>query len=301
MSKNALPYTVFLGMLWGLNLVLGRFGLTQFDVWTYTGYRLIIAVVIFASLITILPNWRWPRDWRVWRDAIFVGVFGTALPLLTSIGSLNFQSAGVTSLLATTGPAFVVTSAHFLLPDAKLTRTATIGVAVALGGAVLIIALGETGLPDLTEANPIGYFMVIGTLFVDSLIAVYVRRRMQNYDAVEVTSVRMLAAMCAVIPFMFLLGDFMTPVATLGDSDAPITFGGWGALLFSAIGSTVIAQFLFFYVTRTFGTTKLAIAMYIVPVTALVSGVVFLGETVTVGMGLGMVSIITGIYLINRK
>ncbi|MEL6406557.1 MAG: DMT family transporter [Chloroflexota bacterium] len=300
MSQNALYYTVSLGILWGINLVLGRFGLTQFDVWTFTGYRLIISVIVFAVLITILPNRRWPREWRVWRDATIVGVFGTALPLLTSTGSLYFQSAGVTSLLATTGPAFIVTSAHFLLPDAKLTRTAATGVAIAMGGAILIIALGETGLPDLTEANPIGYFMVIGTLFVDSLVAVYVRRRMQSYDTFEVTSVRMLAAMCAVIPFMFVFGNFMTPITTLGDVTASITLSGWSALLFSAIGSTVIAQLLFFYVTRTFGTTKLAISMYIVPVTALVSGVVFLGETVTIGMGLGMVSIVTGIYLINR-
>lgn len=291
MDKYAAPYVLSLGVVWGLNLVVSRFGISQFDVLAFTGLRLLIAVIVFAGVIAVLPGRSWSRDPVVWRDAAIVGVFGTAFPLLGFVASLRFQSAGVTSLLATTGPAFIVTVAHFMLPDAKLTRTAVLGVLTALTGGVLIIARGETGLPDITEANPLGYAIVIGVLLIDSFMAVYIRRRMQTYDTFQVTGIRLLAAMLFVAPFALLVPPM---------DYRQVTTDGWVALVYTGIVSTVIAQFLFFYITRAFGTTSLAITIYIVPLAALVAGVVFLGETITPGMVAGMALIVTGIYLINR-
>ncbi|MEM6530804.1 MAG: DMT family transporter, partial [Chloroflexota bacterium] len=178
MPNHAAPYIVTLGLSWGLNLVVSRAGIAEIATLEYTFLRFAISTVIFAIFIALSPHRQWSRNPLLWRDAAVVGIFGTAFPLLALMGSLNFQSAGLTSLLVTTGPAFIVTVAHFLLPDAKLTRQAVAGVLIALCGAALIVILGESGLPDLTEANPLGYMMVVGALMLDSLVAVYVRRRM---------------------------------------------------------------------------------------------------------------------------
>ncbi|MEL6272968.1 MAG: DMT family transporter [Chloroflexota bacterium] len=292
MTNHAAPYIITLGLSWGLNLVVSRAGIAEIATVEYTFWRFAIATVIFAIMIALSPGRKWSRNPALWRDAAVVGVFGSALPLLGLMGSLSFQSAGLTSLLVSTGPAFIVTTAHFMLPDAKLTRQSVAGVLIALCGAGMIVILGESGLPDLTRANPIGYLMVIGALMMDAMVAVYVRRRMQGYDPFEVTGIRLAVAMVFLLPLA---------VAVQATDDRTVTAVGWGALLFSAVVSTVIAQLLFFYVTQVFGTTSLAITIYLVPVVAILTGVFFLGEAITPGMIASMLLIIFGVYLINRS
>jgi drug/metabolite transporter (DMT)-like permease len=291
LDPKASPYVLALGLAWGLNLVLSRFGLREFDPYVFIGLRLLIAVAIFAGIYRVSPKRRWSRSPQLWRDAGIVGIFGTALPFAGFVGALQFQSAGLTALLVTTGPAIMVTVAHFLLPDARLNRATVVGVLTALSGAVLMIALGESGLPNVAQANPIGYAMVFTALLFDALVAVYIRKRMQGTDAFDVTSIRLLVAALLIAPPALW---WHPPVFTA------ISFQGWGSLLFTATVSTVVAQLLAFYITRTFGTTTIAMVSYVVPLVAILFGVLLLGEVLTLGMGIGMVLIVAGVLIVNR-
>ena len=291
MDPKALPYILALGLTWGLNLVLSRFGLSQFDPYVFVGLRFAIAVVIFAAIYTLSTKRRWSRDPRLWRNSILVGVVGTALPFAGFIGALQFQSAGLTSLLVTTSPVITVAVAHFFLPDARLNRPTIVGVLVALGGAVLIVALGESGLPTVAQANPLGYGMVFGALVVDAFTNVFIRKNMQGSDTFDVTGIRLLTAMIVILP---VATWFNPPDFT------QITAAGWGVLLFSSIFSTVLAQLLAFYVVRTFGTTSMAMVSYVVPLVAILAGVLLLGETITGGIVVGMALIVSGVLIVNR-
>lgn len=214
------------------------------------------------------------------------------MPFIGFIGALQYQSAGLVSLLVTTGPAIMVTVAHFTLPDARLKRTTIIGVIVALGGALLIVSRGESGLPDVTRANPIGYIMIFGALLSDTANAIFVRKKMQGTNSFDVTSIRLLTAALLILP----LAVWNNP-----PDFTVITRTGWAALLFTAIISTALAQWLAFYIIRTFGTTSAAMVGYIVPIVAIIAGVLILGETITVGMVVGMVLIVSGILIVNQS
>jgi len=185
----------------------------------------------------------------------------------------------------------MVTLAHFMLPDARLNRPTIVGVFVALGGAVLIIALGESGLPNVSQANPLGYGLVFGAILLDALMSIFIRRNMQDTDAFDVTSIRLLAAMIVVLPLAYWLHP---------PEFSQITGSGWNALLFTAIASTAGGQLIAFYIVRTFGTTSIAMVGYVVPLVAIIGGVLLLGETITGGMMVGMVLIVSGVLIVNR-
>ena len=292
MDRKALPYIGALGLAWGSNLVISRFGIGQFEPLVWITLRLVIAVAAFTAFYTFSPNRQWPRNPQLWLYAAIVGVFATAVPLMGFVFALEVQSAGLTGLLATTAPAITVVVAHFLLAEARLNWPTVIGVVVALSGAVLIITLGETGLPDVTEANPIGALLLFVALLCEALAAAFIRQRMQGMDAFDVTSVRLLAALVVVTPLTLWQHEL---------DFAQVNVAGWGALLFAALVSTFVAQMLAFYVTRTFGTTAFAIVGYIAPMVAIIGGVLFLGETITLGMLAGMVLIVSGIFIVNRR
>ncbi|MEZ4664116.1 MAG: EamA family transporter [Caldilineaceae bacterium] len=94
MDPKAAPYVVALGLAWGLNLVISRFGISQFDPYVFIGLRLLIASAIFAAIYAFSTTRRWPRDSQLWRSAAIVAIFGTALPLRALWARCNFNRPG---------------------------------------------------------------------------------------------------------------------------------------------------------------------------------------------------------------
>ncbi|HKA25753.1 MAG TPA: DMT family transporter, partial [Gaiellaceae bacterium] len=75
---------------------------------------------------------------------------------------------------------------------------------------------------------------------------------------------------------------------------------GWketGSVVALAVLGTAVAQILVFRVLRSDGATRLSLVTYLLPATALVYGVVLLGEPLTVQELVGMVLILGGVAL----
>lgn len=290
MHTKAFPYISLLGLLWGANLVVSRFGVGQFGSVVFAGLRLVIAGLAFA-LVYALSSRTMPRNRQLWRHAATLGIIGTAVPMTAMLSSLNFQSAGLSALLITTTPAFMALAAHFLLPDEKLNLFKGIGVLSALTGAMLVVGLGETGLAD-QEANPIGYLLVFTAVVFETAGAIYIRKYMRNLEIFDVTAIRVSVAGLIVLPLGLILQGF---------DASNVTTQGFVALLYAALAAAFVGQLLAFYITQRFGATAFSLTAYIVPVAAAVLGVVLLDETVTLSMGIGLALIAFGIMLINRK
>jgi drug/metabolite transporter (DMT)-like permease len=221
-----------------------------------------------------------------------LGIFATAIPMTAIVSSLQFQSSGVTSVLITTGPALTVLMAHFLLPDESMTRRKGLGVLLALTGAVLLAVRGESGLPDVERANPLGYVLVLGAMVSASASTIYARKYMRDMDAFDVASVRMWVAALAVMPLSLVL---------VGFDLSQVTRSGYGALLYAAFVGTFAGMMLAFYNIQRFGATASAVTAYIIPIVATFGGVLLLDETITRGMILGMGLIVGGVAIINQR
>ena len=291
MHTKAFPYILLLGTLWGSNLVISRFSVGQFGSVVFAGLRLAIAGSAFI-LVYVFTSRKVPRDRNLWRHATTLGIIGTAVPMTALISSLNYQSSGLSALLITSAPAFMAVAAHIFLPDEKLTRFKGIGVILALMGALLIVGRGETGLADTTQANPIGYILVLITILFETTGAMYIRTFMQNLDTFDVTAIRVSVAGLVVLPLGLLWQGLDT---------ANVTVQGVLGLLYATFAAAFFGQLLAFYITRRFGATAFSLTAYVVPVVAAVFGVILLDETVTIWMAAGLVFIITGIMLINRR
>ena len=291
MHTKAFPYIALLGVIWGTNLVISRFGVGQSGGVLFTGLRLAAGSLSFIAVIAFSKR-QWPREGRVWKHAMVIGVIGSALPMTAILSALQFQSAGVTAVLITTTPAFITLAAHFFLPDERLTGVKFMGVLLALAGAMLVVVRGETGLPNVQEASVWGYLLVFTNVLLETATAIYVRRNMREMDAFGVSSIRISTAALLVLPFgVWFQGDNVTAVTPLGI--LALCSAGFLAVFFG--------QFLSFYITQRFGATAFSLTAYIVPVVAAITGVVLLGETITIWMLGGMGLVVLGIMLINRQ
>jgi drug/metabolite transporter (DMT)-like permease len=292
MTVQALPYVTLLGFLFGTSLVASRFSVGQFQPVTYIGLRFAMAGLGHAAIYSLARRRRWPTDRRLWRHAAVLGLFGTAVPMVCIVTSLQYQSGGITALLITANPALTLLMAHLLLPDETLTRRKTAGVALALGGAVLLAVRGESGLSDVSQASPIGYGLVLLAMVLGSSMTVYARKYMSDLDAFDVASARMFAAALVVMPASAFLVGF--------DLHA-VDGQGYFALVYAALMGTFAAFMLAFYNIKRFGATAAAMTAYVIPVVTGIGGVLVLGETITTAMLVGMGVIVSGIATINQS
>jgi drug/metabolite transporter (DMT)-like permease len=258
---------------------------------TYIGLRFSLASLGYI-LVTLFSKQgrRWPTDRTVWRQGLILGVFGSAIPMTLMVSSLNYLSSGVMAILVTVNPAFTVLLANFFLPDEPLSRRKFAGVALALGGAMLLALLGESGLPDVSQAQPVGYWMVLIALVVSSSMFIYVRKYARDTDTFQVTTIRTFVAALTVMPLSFLL---------VGFDLSRVNSQGYFALGWASIVGTFFAILLSFYNVKRFGASSAAMTSYVVPVIASIGGVLLLGETVTTGMLGAMLLIVLGITILN--
>jgi drug/metabolite transporter (DMT)-like permease len=292
LTLKSLPYILLQGFLFGSTLIASRFGVGQFQPTTYIGIRMILASLCHLAVYSLSPRRKWPRAPHLWRHAALLGIMGTALPMTAIVSSLQYQSAGLSAVLQTTGPAVTVLMAHFFLPDETLTPTKTVGVILALGGAVLLAVRGESGLPDVSQASPLGYGLVALGILSGSSMTIYARRFMRNYDFFDVASVRMFVATLTMVLFSVLL---------VGVDVSDVNLLGYLAMGYAALMGTFAGFILFFYNIKRFGATAASMPTYVIPVVATLGGALLLDEHITVGMLAGMGLIALGIALINRS
>jgi drug/metabolite transporter (DMT)-like permease len=292
MTIHALPYILLQGLLAGSTLVVSRFGIGQFHPVTYIGLRMVFAGLGYVMCYLFDHRRRkWPTDPRLWRHAALLGI-GTAIPMTAVTVALQYQSAGLTSVLLTSSPAITVLMAHFFLPDEVLTVRKATGVALALGGAALLATRGESGLADVGQANPLGYGLVLLAIFAISGLTIYTRKFMQDLDAFDVSSIRILVAALAIMPLSTLF---------VGVDLQGVNGMGYLALGYAALVGTFGFLLLSFRNVQRFGATAESMTLYVTPVVSGLGGVLALGEQITAGMVTGMGLIVAGITLINRR
>ncbi len=291
MDPAALPYILLTGFFFGSSLIATRFGLAQFDAASYTGLRLIFASAGFLAIYALDRRRRWPSDRRIWRHSLILGVIGIIIPFFGSILALQHLSSGVVAMFITVGPAITVVLAHFFLDGESLTSSKTIGVLLALSGALLLALRGESGLPDVESAGPAGYLLMTATLLGVSLSTIYMRKYMGGFDSFEVSSSQILTATLVSVPLILVFA---------GISLANVNWQGFSVLLYSAIIGTLLGVIAYNLCVHRFGATTAAMTQYVVPVVAGIGGVLLLGEHITLIMLIGVTLIIGGITIIRR-
>ncbi len=290
MPIASVPYVILLGIFYGTTLIASRFSVGQYHPTNYVALRVVIASLAHMVLYTFSRH-AWPRNRQLWGHATLLGVLGTAIPMVAFVSSLQYQSSGVTAVLITVGPAITVLLAHFLLPDETVDRQKSLGVGLALSGAVLMAVLGESGLPDIGRVNPLGYGLVLlGLLFGNGSI-IYVRKYMREFNALDISSIRMFTASLMLVPLTAI---------SVGFNMRQVTQQGYTALGYAALIGTFGGMLLSVHIVQRFGATSAAMTAYVIPVVAALGGMLVLGERITPGMLGGMALIGIGIAVINR-
>jgi drug/metabolite transporter (DMT)-like permease len=277
---------LLLGVLWGIPYALTKISLATISPLTLVAARVTIAAVVLW-LVAFSQGHKVPMHrWLVGR-LLVQGCIGCVVPYtLITIGQQSVHSA-LTSILNSTAPLFVCLINLMWTRREPETIGRLVGVAVGLGGVVLIA--GASALLDLGRTTP-GQLAIIVATFSSAVGVIHGRR----FAAIapEVTAAGTLTwAAVVLVPLGFLLES---PLSSKPTNLAII------ALLLNAIVATAIGFVVYFRLIRTIGSTGTASVGYLKPAFGVLIGCAFMGEPLTWTAVIGLATILLGVAVINQ-
>ena len=294
--KDALIHLklLFVAIVWGFSWSAGRI-LAQ-DIAPISGawMRYVIALACFFLYLKMTDNWRIPTKME-WKRIIIIGFFSTFVYQALFMYGMKFTAAGDASLMITFNPIFTALLAVPFLDEKMNWRLATGLICGLIGVIILFLYSPNVDIPFDTRLK--GDLMIAGAALAWATTSILQKKAMTStaIDSQTPLSPLHLTVWSSLIGLLFL-----TPWAAyesyLYGMPQP-SGGGWLAILFLAILSTVFSYVWFADGIVTIGAGKTALYVYLVPPFGIISGWFILDEKLGWSLLASFSSILIGVML----
>jgi drug/metabolite transporter (DMT)-like permease len=258
-----------LTVLWGSAFLLTKVAVGTFPPDLVVAGRLAIASLLLVPLALVFAR-RLPMSSRLWLFLVLIGLFGSALPFSLISWGQKFIDSGVAGILMAVMPLATLSLSHFLVPGERLTSYRIAG--FVLGFVGVVILMGPEAMVQLVNGSGqlVPMLAVLGGAFCYAIAAILARLRPPS-DALASASATTLLATFMIVPFVLL--DPGLDDAALAPPPHAVA-----ALVVLGVFSTALAAILYFRLIKSAGPAFVSQLNYLIPLWAVLIGVIFLGE-----------------------
>lgn len=279
-----------LSILWGGSFFFNNLALRDIPVLTVVLCRVALAALILLAVLRLRGEGM-PRDRRIWGAFAGMGLLNNTIPFSLIVWGQQHIASGVASILNAATPLFTVVLAHALTRDDRMTRRKLVGVLIGLAGVTVMI--GEDALRDL-GVHVVAQVICLAAAASYAFAGLYGRRfRAMGLTPLATATGQVIASSLILLPLVMVLDrPWRLPAPGL---PAILALFGLAAL------STALAYVLYFRILATAGATNLMLVTFLVPVSAIGLGTLFLGEALLPRQVAGMALIGTGLAAIDGR
>lgn len=273
-----------LTVLWGTAFLFNELALASFPPAVLVGGRIVIATLLIFGYLR-LSGETLPSPGRAWWPMLVLAVFGNVLPFHLVAWAQQHIDSSLAGILMAAMPLFVLTLAHFFVPGARLTPYRAAGFVVGFAGVIVLI--GPEFLRGLSGNLALfGAVAALGAALSYSISTIYARRLGAGAPVKRAAGVLIVASALSAPAALIELPAITTP------SVMAVV-----ALIVLGLLATGFATLLYFRLVQGPGPTFLSLVNYLVPAWAVMAGAVFLDESLSVSVFLGLALILAGIAL----
>jgi drug/metabolite transporter (DMT)-like permease len=282
--RGYVPLLLIVAGIWGASYLFIKVAVREIEPTAMMDLRLLLATAVLLPFVAIRFGLKGSvREIRATGAGAFIlGVLNMAVPFVLIAWGEKHIDSGVAAIANATVPIFVALLAIRFNPGERVRGLRLAGVALGLVGTGVLTGLHPQG----------GWWGVAGTLAV--VVAslsyasanLFTQHRFPRTSPLVITTASSLAAFLVLLPFALV--------------QLPDTLPSWRALTSVAalgIGGTAFALLFFYAMLARYGASRSSLVTYLLPPFALVYGVAFLGEGMTLNAILGLVLILAGVAL----
>lgn len=282
---------LLLSAIWGGAFTLNKFALEAYTPEILVTGRLLIAAIVLIIFILIIFR-KVDIKMSEWRYYLFMSIVGIVAPfLLISYGQMDIDSS-LAGILMSTMPISTLILSHFFLDDEQMTKKKLIGFLIAFIGIIILILPGKADLKTSLLDGLSSELMVISGAIFYSFAAVYGKRFKITNPLNASTGVTLYSAAIMLIYLSFNWSIIPSNVGSVGHVSAVFILG---------VFCTAIATIIYFQILQSSGATFISMMNYLIPVWAILFGVIFFNESAMWNYLIGLVVIIFGIQLSQKS
>ena len=287
MSARDWILLIILSTVWG-----GSFFFFEVALATLPPFTVVLGRVSLAAaallIIARLRGATLPFNLTIARRYLMLGAISNAMPFSFIVWGQTQIPSGLASIINAMTPIWAVLVGLLIGSEERLTAGRAIGVLLGFAGVAVLMG------PDLLrEVDPysLGQLSVLGATICYGF-AVHYGRRFGNTPPL-VNAAYMLTAATV----------WLTPVALIVDQPWTLSPGlqGWAALIGLSLLCTAFAYLLYFRILASAGATNMSLVTFIVPVSAITLGAVFLDERLGPTAFAGMAILFLGLAVIDGR
>lgn len=288
-------------VIWAFNFIAAKIGLRYLPPLTMASFRVTIAGLSMVPAYLVCSGWpafAGARQARLLgltlRDLwtfLYLGFFGVVVNQMCFTMGLRYTSVSHAAVIVGMGPIYTLVLAVLFRLE-RATWHKVVGMAIAfLGIAVLasengISARSPSLLGDaITMTGSIGF----------ATYAVLGKRVAGRYDALTMVAFNHFAGAIIILPVALRQARELGPFSRW----RAIPWPGWAAVLFMAVCSSALAYLLYFWLLRYLEASQLSAFTYLLPVLAVILGILLLGERGSVMQIVGGILALGGVYWVE--
>jgi drug/metabolite transporter (DMT)-like permease len=289
--RQGLPLLILLGanLLWGASFVVSKSALEQLTPLQLSAGRMILAGLIVLPWL-LREQVRGALPLRAWPILALLGVLAFGASKFLGYWGLSLTSATDASLLISVEPLFTIALGWLLLREA-LTRRRIAAFALGAAGAWLLIARGLR-LPELSAAHVVGDLVFLLGLVAEAVCSVLGKRQLRRHSALLVTAAMIVASLGLWLPIA--VGE------TLRGGWPALSLATAGAIVYVALGCTVLAYWAWFRALAHLEAGLVALSLFVQPVWGAALSIWLLGEPLRPATLAGGALVLASLYLALR-
>ncbi|MEX2415169.1 MAG: DMT family transporter [Paenibacillaceae bacterium] len=293
MNKKWIYYLglTLVSIIWGANFGVSRAAMETFDPALFSFLRFGLAVPFFFLLLK-LKEGNVGVPWRVALQLAVIGLIGVTSLEIAVMYSIKFTTLANASLLnVAPWPIFAALFAPLFVKEG-FSKHLAVGGAVAMVGVTFIILGGGEGF-DLASEHMIGNLLAFVVSIFGALFNLACMPLMKHYSALRVSTW-----------YIFFGALFMVPV-TMGSWEkvnwSGLEFGHYSAIIYNVLVSTIFAFLVWNACMYKIGAARANFFRYVVPAAAVVAGVIFFDEGISLWQVVGAVCMAAGLVWISTE
>ncbi len=278
---------ILLSVLWGGSFFFSSAALRELPPLTVVLARVVLGAAFLLPFLKRLGG-ALPTTLAGWKPFFVMGMLNNVIPFSLLVSGQAFIGGGLASVLNATTPLFtVLVLAGF--GDERLNGRRVAGVIIGLAG---VIVLRGPGIAQ-SDNQTIGMLLCLGGAISYGFSGLWGRRHLNGVPPIT-------SATCQLICSTLV----MTLITGVVDRPWQLPMPGlatWASLIGLATLATSLAYIVFFSILARAGATNVMLVTLLIPVTAILLGVLILGEPLTVQEILGALIIAASLLVIDGR
>jgi drug/metabolite transporter (DMT)-like permease len=279
---------LLLSLIWGSSFILIKKGLIVLSSGEVGALR-----IVSASLFLLPLGIRKLKTIKKKHFLLLLisGLMGSFFPAFLFAKAQTQLNSSMTGILNALTPLFVlvVGSAFF---KQKITINQTLGLIIGFVGTGILMLANSAG--NLSDINFYALFVVLATFFYGNNLNL-IKYYLPDLKPVVITSISLLLIGPFAGAYLFAGTDFIHKVATSESAGISVA-----AVVLLGVMGTAVALILFNKLVQLTNPVFTSSVTYLIPVVAVIWGLLD-GEQFYIGHFAGMLAIILGVFLANKK